>query len=95
MPEIQITDPDALIERAASIAGDGLSADASSSLAELAGRNRHLVEAARDRAALRIRARVDDWEATAALRLLNRTLADLPRTDPLDWQIRWKQRRKP
>jgi hypothetical protein len=92
---LKVTDPDALIERAASIAADGVNAASSASLADLASRNRLLMEGARDRAAARVRIRVDDWEATAALRLLNRSLADLPRTDPLDWQMRWKQHRKP
>ena len=46
--------------------------------------------------AARVRAAVDDWDATAALTLLNRTLSLLPRHDPLDWRVRWTQRfRKP
>jgi hypothetical protein len=91
----RITEPDALIDRAATLAADGTDADSSAEIAELAGRNRLLIEAARDRAAVRIRDMVDDWSATAALRVLNRALADLPRKDPLDWQVRWKQHRKP
>jgi hypothetical protein len=91
----KVTDLDALLDRAAALAADGFNADTSSALAEIAGRNRQLVEAARDLAAERLRERVDDWDATAALSLLNRVLADLPRNDPLDWQVRWKQHRKP
>lgn len=92
---LRVTEPEALIDRAAELAPDGSGSDASATLAELSGRNRILLEGARDRAAERVRERVDDWNATAALRLLNRALADLPRKDPLDWQVRWKQRRKP
>jgi hypothetical protein len=91
----RVTEPDALIDRAAAIAGQGTDGEAAATLANLAGGNRVVVEAARDRAASRVRERVDDWDATAALRLLNRLLADLPRKDPLDWQVRWKQHRKP
>lgn len=90
-----VTDLDALVDRAAALAADGVNADTSSALAEIAGRDRRLVEAARDLAAERVRDRVDDWDATAALSLLNRVLADLPRNDPLDWQVRWRQHRKP
>ena len=92
---LKVTDPDVLIDRAASLAADGTGAETSAALAQLAGNDRLLVETARDRSASRVRVRVDDWEATAALQLLNRVLADLPRTDPLDWQVRWKQHRKP
>ena len=92
---VRITDPDALIDQAAGLASDGVDAETSAALADMAGRDRRLVEAARDRAAVKVRERVDDWEATAALSLLNRVLADLPRTDPFDWQVRWKQHRKP
>lgn len=61
-----------------------------------AGDDRALLEAARDQVAARIRAAVDDFEATAALTLLNRALSELPRHDPLDWRVRWTRRfRKP
>jgi hypothetical protein len=92
---LRITDPDALVDRAASLAADGADAENTATLAELAGRDRRLVEGARDRAANKVRDRVDDFEATGALKLLNRVLADLPPNDPLDWQVRWKQHRKP
>jgi hypothetical protein len=95
MSNLGITAPDNLIEGAASLAKDGIDEDSSRQLAELAGHDRRSLESARDQAAAQVRARVDDWEATAALRLLNRAIADLPPTDPFDWQIRWKQRRKP
>ena len=92
---IKVTDPDVLIDRAVALAPDGINGDTSSALAEIAGLDRRLVEAARDLAAERVRERVDNWDATAALSLLNRVLAELPRYDPLDWQVRWKQHRKP
>ncbi|HUE58756.1 MAG TPA: hypothetical protein VMO88_04165 [Acidimicrobiales bacterium] len=92
---MRVTDLDALVDRAAAVAADGINAGTSSALAEIAGHSRGLVEAARDLAAERVRERVDNWDATAALSLLNRVLADLPRNDPLDWQVRWKQHRKP
>ena len=57
--------------------------------------DRRLIEAARDQVAARIRAAVDDFEATATLTLLNRTLSTMPRYDPLDWRVRWAQHRKP
>jgi hypothetical protein len=59
---------------------------------EAAGDNRVAVEAARDHVAARIHRSVDDWDATAALTLLNKALSDMPRTDPLDWRVRWTQR---
>jgi hypothetical protein len=57
-----------------------------------AGGDRRAVEAARDEVAARLHAAVDDWDATAALTLLNRALSEMPRFDPLDWRIRWSQR---
>lgn len=65
------------------------------SIVEAAGGDRQVLEAARDRVAARVRRQVDDFEATAALRLLNRALSETPPTDPFDWQVRWERRRKP
>ena len=39
--------------------------------------------------------RLDDFEATAALRNLNRAIATVGWTNPYDWRVRWKQGRKP
>lgn len=64
-------------------------------VADSAGGDRGVLEAARDRVAAQVRRRVDDFEATAALQTLNRALADSPPTDPFDWQVRWERRRKP
>jgi hypothetical protein len=60
-----------------------------------AGGDRALVEAARDIVAAQLHGRTDDFEATATLTLLNQALARIPRTDPLDWRVRWSRHRKP
>lgn len=84
---------DDVITRAAKLAGDGVSAEtAGGELLEAAGGDRRVIETARDRVAARVRQRVDDFEATATLTLLNRALAGLPIHDPLDWKVRWSQR---
>ena len=62
---------------------------------DAAGGDRAVLEAARDLVAAQVRRRVDDFEATAALRSLNRALTELPPSDPFDWQVRWERRRKP
>lgn len=67
-------------------------AEATEQLLAVAGGDRKAVEQARDRAASRVHAHVDDFDATAALQLLNRVLAELPIHDPLDWRVRWTQR---
>jgi hypothetical protein len=65
-------------------------------LIEVAAGDRHALEAARDRVAAHLHIRVDDWEATRTLTLLNSALSGMPRHDPLDWRVRWNQRfRKP
>ena len=61
-----------------------------------AGGDRRTLEAARDAAAVKVHARSDDFDSTAALQMLNRILTRVPIIDPLDWKIRWSQRfRKP
>ncbi len=67
-------------------------AEAADDVLAAAGGDRRAVEAARDRVAARLRARVDDFEATATLQMLNRVLSHLPIHDPLDWKVRWTQR---
>jgi hypothetical protein len=67
-------------------------AEAVAAIVEAAGGDRRPIEAARDQLAARLHASVDDWDATASLTLLNRTLATMPRLDPLDWRVRWGQR---
>lgn len=66
--------------------------DAEQTLLTESGGDRALIEAARDKLAIYLHTNVDDFEATAALQLLNRALATLPRQDPLDWRVRWGQR---
>jgi len=86
---------DDVIARATKLAREGTPADAAAAeLLDAAAGDRRVVEMARDRVAARLRARVDDFEATATLTLLNRVLAGLPIHDPLDWKVRWTQRFK-
>ena len=85
--------PEALAARALELAkGGGQGREGVDALISAAGGERIPLEAARDQMAARVRAAVDDWDATAALTLLNRTLSLLPRHDPLDWRVRWTQR---
>lgn len=84
---------DDVVVRAAELSRDGVSAaDAAPDVLAAAGGDRRTVEAARDRMASRVHARVDDFEATATLQMLNRVLSRLPIHDPLDWRVRWTQR---
>jgi hypothetical protein len=85
---------DQIADRAVELAkpGPDRPEDPISALTDAAGGDRSLLEAARDQMAGRVHRSVDDWDATAALTLLNRCLSDLPRYDPLDWKIRWTQR---
>lgn len=83
---------DALIERAYELSRSGRGPEAADELVAAAGPARGDLEAARDRVAARVHARVSDFEATAALQLLNRALSRAPIHDPLDWRVRWTQR---
>lgn len=83
---------DAVAARAAELVRDGSGADVPAELLAAAGGDRRQVEAARDLVAARVRSRVDDFEATASLQLLNRALSRTPIDDPLDWKVRWGQR---
>ena len=88
--------PHEIAERAAELAKDELGPDeVAAAIETAAGGDRRLIEAARDEVAARIRAAVDDYDATATLTLLNRTLSKMPRHDPLDWRVRWARHRKP
>ena len=60
-----------------------------------AGGDRERIVASRDRFATALRGRTDDFEATGALTLLNRVLAEHGPHDPLDWKLRWARGRKP
>jgi hypothetical protein len=84
---------DDVISRASDLSRDGVAAgDPAPEVLAAAGGDRRMVEAARDRMASRVHARVDDFEATATLQMLNRVLSRLPIHDPLDWRVRWTQR---
>ncbi|MHB1534019.1 MAG: hypothetical protein ACYC1D_05290 [Acidimicrobiales bacterium] len=90
-----VTLADALYDRAAVL---GASPDRAGAVAELtaaAGDDLGALEAARDRYARHLHGRSDDWEATAALTLLNRAVASVGKRDPFDWKERWGRHRKP
>ena len=84
--------PDALVARAFELGRGGVTPAAVQDLMAAAGERRQDLEVARDRVAALVHARVDDYEATAALQLLNRTMSQTPIHDPLDWKVRWGQR---
>ncbi|HET9077041.1 MAG TPA: hypothetical protein VFN68_08915 [Acidimicrobiales bacterium] len=83
---------DALVARAYDLSRAGVTQAAVDELLSAASESRPDLEAARDRVAARVHARVDDFDATAALQLLNRALSRAPIHDPLDWKPRWGQR---
>jgi hypothetical protein len=84
---------DDLIARAGELAGQRVApADAVTPVMGAAGGDRRMIVAARDAVAARVHARVDDFEATATLQLLNRVLSRVPIVDPLDWRVLWTQR---
>jgi hypothetical protein len=87
-----ITTPEAIASQAADLSKPGAANDAVDVLSAAANGDRRIIEAARDNVAAHLHVVVDDWSATATLTLLNRTLAMMPRTDPLDWRVRWTQR---
>jgi hypothetical protein len=86
---------DTLVSHATALAGDADKDSATAKIIDLAGGDRQLMEAARDQLAAHLHTHVDDWDATATLTLLNRALSRMPRTDPLDWRVRWSRHRKP
>ena len=86
---------DAIVLHATDLTQESDQAAAADRLIALAGSDRHALETARDQVAAQLHRRVDDFEATATLTLLNRAMAGLPVTDPLDWRVRWSKHRKP
>jgi hypothetical protein len=85
---------DPICREALALAGDG-SGDPTAGierLVSLAGPNRAALVAARDAFAGRLHAHSDDYAATAALRLLNRTLSAYGWSDPYDWRGRFGHR---
>jgi hypothetical protein len=92
------TTSDVIYTKAAMLAQDTQGADqngAVQALISAAGDDRAALEEARRRYAIRLHGRSDDWEATAALNLLNRALAIVGTQDPFDWRERWARHRKP
>jgi hypothetical protein len=88
--------PQEIVERTTELTKDGLGPDeVVAAIETAAGGDRRVIELARDEVAARVRAAVDDYEATTTLTLLNRTLSKMPRHDPLDWRVRWARHRKP
>lgn len=71
--------------------GDGSEAE----LVALAGDDRAALEAARDRLVTSLHRQADDYQATAALTLLNRALGRYGWTERYDWKVRWAKHRKP
>jgi hypothetical protein len=94
MPTTTSDATDAIVQRATELATAG-DADAVEKLIASVGADRHALEAARDQVAAHLHRQVDDFKATAALTLLNRTLSQIPIVDPLDWRTRWAKHRKP
>lgn len=69
--------------------------DAEGELVAMAGDDRAALEAARDHFVDRLHDHGDDWAATAALTLLNRSLSRYGWSERYDWKVRWAQHRKP
>jgi hypothetical protein len=86
---------EAIVQQAREFAKDGDRDEAVDQLIGIVGPDRRALETARDQVAAHLHRHVDDWEATATLTVLNRALAQIPRTDPLDWRVRWSRHRKP
>ena len=88
------TRSDDIVTRASEMAHDGRATGpgAAESLMEAAGGDRNALVSARDQVAAHLHGNVDDFEATAALQVLNRALSNIPIIDPLDWKVRWGQR---
>jgi hypothetical protein len=88
-----MAEPKEVVDRAIALAGSASSLAATNGdpMEELVGAGRPTLEAARAALVQRIYLRSDDYEATAALRLVNQALAALGWEDPYNW----KHRRKP
>ena len=87
--------PEAIVRQAADLTQDRDQAAAPDKLIALVGADRQALETARDQVAAQLHRRVDDFQATATLTLLNRAMAGIPIVDPLDWRVRWSKHRKP
>jgi hypothetical protein len=98
MLPVTATTADLIWKKAAELARPGNGSDPEAAVKELieaAGHDRSALEEAQRHYAIRLHNRSDDWEATAALTLLNRALARVGWDDEFDWKKRWAQHRKP
>jgi thioredoxin-like negative regulator of GroEL len=88
------TDP--ICQEALALAGpQGAGGDTTAAvdrLIAMVGPDRAALVAARDAFARRLHAQSDDYAATAALRLLNRSLSKYSPPDPYDWHRRFGHR---
>ena len=86
---------DDIVRQAAEFAAGGDPVAAADALIASVGPDRKALAGARDQVAQRLHRQNDDFEATAALTVLNRALSRVPIVDPLDWRVRWAKHRKP
>ena len=82
---------ESLFQRAPALGRSSDRAAATAELVALCQGDRGAIEQARDRYARRLHGASEDWDATAALTVLNRALAAFGWTD----HYGWKGRRKP
>jgi hypothetical protein len=92
MPSMTIDD---IVRQAAALAAGGDPVAAADALIASVGADREALGAARDQVASHLHHQIDDFEATAALTVLNRALSRVPIVDPMDWRVRWAKHRKP
>jgi hypothetical protein len=92
MPSMTIDD---IVRQAAELAASGDAVAAADALIASVGADRQALGAARDQVARHLHHQIDDFEATAALTVLNRALSRVPIVDPMDWRVRWAKHRKP
>jgi hypothetical protein len=92
MPSMTIDD---IVRQAAELAGGGDPVAAADALIASVGADRQALGSARDQVARHLHHQIDDFQATAALTVLNRALSRVPIVDPLDWRVRWAKHRKP
>lgn len=87
--------PEGVTTRASELAAATDRAGAVDELIALVGRDRAVLEAARDQVVVRLHHNTGDWSATRTLTLLNRALSSYGWSDPFDWKVRWTRGRKP
>jgi hypothetical protein len=90
-PDQPLSVPELLFELAPALGRGPDLVAAAAELVALCGGRRDILEETRDRYARRLHGHSDDWDATAALSVLNRALATFGWTD----HYGWKGRRRP